>query len=502
MKPTQLRALLPTLAFAAVAACSGSGDVCSQMASFSSKNSACLTASSTLPAQSTCESELSKCSSADQTTLNSFATCLNNAPACSSPAQEQSFSLTVLTCFAPLCGLSHACQTAIGLTGFNCGNTNGGTTGNGNGSSTGNGNGTTGNGNGTTGNGNGSTGNGNSASAGGSSNGGNGSSSGTSAGNGGSSNGGSSGTNAGSTGGVGGSSSSGGSSGGSTGGPTVGSACTLTSTSSPGGTGDPCVASNLACNAPYTQGTAAGSVNGTCQLPTEYEGCAASPGCAQTPVAYTCLAGVFSSGALCVQKCTSPSTCNNYTDTCDTLPGQTTKYCLTNFCGPGSGGPNFNGLGATVADNGALYGACTVSASGDGYCIPYEFQISATATQTLGICSPTGSAATNTSCTTDRPPSGTASLCASGDYCQISLAATTPTDQGYCTAVCAAVALDGGTAPACSNVCLGNGIPNADWGLCLAACNPSASPSTCAAPDSTCYKLTGPDGGPAGACGP
>ncbi|HUB07538.1 MAG TPA: hypothetical protein VMB50_11080 [Myxococcales bacterium] len=232
---------------------------------------------------------------------------------------------------------------------------------------------------------------------------------------------------------------------GSTGGTTglaVGAACSIdVSTAQAGGSGDPCTATGLACS--NLVAPDAGSVyTGTCELPTEYQSCEVSVGCAKTPISYTCTTNIFSSPT-CMQSCSSPTSCNDVLDTCFAF-SSTEHFCYYNFCGPGSGGKDWSGSGV---DNGALFGACTVAASGDGYCLPWEFQTSATstATTTMGLCSQAGTAATNAACTTDRPPSGSPVFCVPGDTCQSSLSATTPTDQGYCIGVCNPKSFVGGT---------------------------------------------------------
>jgi hypothetical protein len=282
------------------------------------------------------------------------------------------------------------------------------------------------------------------------------------------------------------SSSSSSSSGSSSGGVVVGSSCTIDlSTVYPGETGDPCFVSGLAC-LDYTSLSGSDDV-GTCQLPIEFDGCSTTVGCAQSPVAYSCvtLQGSTASFTSCLQSCTATTSCNDIADVCADV-GSTTDYCYYNFCGPGSS------LYTGTTDNGTLfYGPCTVVSGDDGYCYPLP-----NGAAPIGLCSPIGTAGTNASCTSDRPSAGTGTFCIAGDTCETSL--TVATDQGYCNPLCAAtaVSLDGGAAagggPACpgSEICVQTGYY---WGTCGASCNPNSS--TCTAPDSTCYGLTGSDGG-------
>jgi hypothetical protein len=311
-------------------------------------------------------------------------------------------------------------------------------------------------------------------------------------------------------------SANGGSSGGSTGTVySIGSPCDLPAVDSPGAPGDPCVNADLACSNlnPSASGM---DYTGTCQLPVEYETCSSTIGCAQTPVAYSCF--LFPAGggspaeSQCLQSCTATVDCNDVTDECwptADLSGITSssEYCYSNVCGPGSGAYDI-----TQVDNGTFYGPCTVVSGNDGYCVPFNLGTPAP----LGLCYPLGTAATNESCTTDRPVVDGGTFCVSGDYCLSSLAAITPTDQGYCTPFCAADSLtgDGGAlapgdvdaGPLCDtgSVCaqLFGGIY---WGVCGTSCDPGANTSdagansACATPDNNCYQNTAPD---AGFCGP
>jgi hypothetical protein len=256
----------------------------------------------------------------------------------------------------------------------------------------------------------------------------------------------------------------------------------------PGETGDPCAVSGFACA--YTTTDSSGDGMGTCQMPIEFDGCSTTVGCSQSPVAYSCVTLTGSTGSFttCLQGCTATSGCEDVSDACVSV-GLATDYCYYNFCGPGSSA--YTG----TTDNGTLfYGSCTVVSGNDGYCYPVP-----NGATPIGLCQPIGTAATNASCTADRPTTG-ATFCVAGDTCLTSLSVAT--NDGYCTPLCVglAVSLDGGTStsggPACSasDTCIQEGYY---WGFCGATCNPS-SPA-CAAPDSNCYPLTGSD---AGVCAP
>ena len=198
----------------------------------------------------------------------------------------------------------------------------------------------------------------------------------------------------------GGSTSSGSSSGGSSSaGSDIGIACTIDFiTSGPGLAGDPCLLSGLVCDGPYT-GTDSTAQNGTCGFPVEYQSCAANPGCATTPIAYSCFTFPAQGYSQCLQGCTDTAGCNDATDSCTAAAALTGgaadggSYCYYGICGPGSGKYLASG-----EDNGAFYGPCTVVTGNDGYCVPEAFS-----NATLGLCHPTGSAATNAACTTDWP---------------------------------------------------------------------------------------------------
>ncbi len=279
-----------------------------------------------------------------------------------------------------------------------------------------------------------------------------------------------------------------------------GGSCTINLTTC--APGDPtcdttCGPNGLACSN-YTSGTTAAAV-GTCQLPAEFGTCKPAIGCAQTPTAYDCVAGVFANPT-CFEKCTSSANeCGNPQDACQLITKTgTQKYCFYNICGPGS----------SPANGTAFYGPCTVVTANDGYCLPFQD----TSGAAHGVCYPTGTQATNASCTTDRPAGGTASFCAAGNTCTTSLCATAPTDQGYCAPVCGAApvsstATDAGPACASTASCVGMA---GFWGVCGSNCTPPSGSGTgcpggssCSAPNSNCYALNGADGGViGGACLP
>jgi len=112
MKRSSLMYVLAALSLA----CSGGGDICSRAPDLTTgllgKAAPCLDGGVpviVLPPTSQCEAQLAKCTSEDQSKLNSFADCLSGLPTCQ-PSTELTWGTMLLTCVTYLQGVSQACQ--------------------------------------------------------------------------------------------------------------------------------------------------------------------------------------------------------------------------------------------------------------------------------------------------------------------------------------------------------------------------------------------------------
>ncbi|MHB8418461.1 MAG: hypothetical protein ACYDCL_10325 [Myxococcales bacterium] len=249
---------------------------------------------------------------------------------------------------------------------------------------------------------------------------------------------------------------------------------------------DPCVQEGLACHLRQVWGNG-GGYDGACGAPAEFDFCEPQLGCGASSALGCVDAGTYL--FRCLQLCASTSDCTDPTDRCATLaPGL--SVCFYDFCGPGSGGPEANGMGGVVADNGAsFYGACDAAGAGDGYCLPYQFS----GASTSGLCHRTGNAAVGAPCSQAiaRDEIGQPSLCEPGYLC-----VDGPDGGGRCLPACAARGPGG---PACDGSCtVPAGTSDADWGLCLAPCR---SDGDCAE-GLTCRSAPLPDGGAGSGCLP
>ncbi len=254
--------------------------------------------------------------------------------------------------------------------------------------------------------------------------------------------------------------------------------CTLDAATGPAGqSGDPCESWGFACAG--LQRSDAELETGTCQPPTEFDGCNPEVGCAAP---FQCTQ-VPSEGTmpLCLQRCALPGDCEDPIDTCLPLPSGA-SVCAPNPCGPGS--VNANGT--------SFYGPCASTKADDGFCLPYGVKTFG------GICLGSGSATVGEDCASDR--SGGKPLCAPGLICFPN--PNSIAGPNACLPVCQANPATGGgsSKTACDGgYCVDFDLASqAAWGLCFTPCKTSAScPS-----NESCVPVAVIDGGAATGCVP
>ena len=252
----------------------------------------------------------------------------------------------------------------------------------------------------------------------------------------------------------------GGTTGGTTG-PTIGQSCTPAQP-------DPCATSGLACD-PQPGGTTY-----ACELPTEFQGCESSVGCASS--ALNCLDLPIGQGGaslfLCVNPCSVTTDCPDLGTSCSVSGGH--SVCLTDLCGPGSSPDGGSANGTTY------YATCNNAGTGDGSCLPFSIS-----TGYEGVCAAGGFVAAGAGgCAVQRGQGG-GGLCAPGAACIQNIQGGAAT---LCVDVCAASApteADGGPGCPTGQSCLNVG---ALYGFCLEAC--TAGTTTCPSP-TTCQTLGG-----------
>ncbi len=439
--------LLPALALAA-SGCGG-GDFCSQIQSFSTKAQGCASGNTsvTVTVPPNCEANFAKCSAADQAKLNSYASCVGKLSACT-PSTAADFAGGTVACAAQdMTSVSATCLTDLGMGASSSGGTSGTSSGGTNGSST-------------SGTGSVSSSSSSSGSTSGSTSGGSTSS-----------------TSSGGTSGV---SSSGVSSSGNSSSGAVDAGCTpqpqpagsacfygqpaatdagtpaagdagvqgLGTTCNPTAATDSCAQYGLVCN----------QNSSTCQMPSEFEPCSTTTGCATAQL--KCMSGVFKSDA-CLYPCTTTADCPDPVTSCISA-GQAGHVCIYSLCGPNAA--SFGGS----ANGTTYYAPCTNATSNDGTCIPAQ---TGGNPPDIGLCQLNGTAAAGQACSTQRSDAGTnPPLCANGGFCFAPSGNT-----GTCFSLCNASTNPATAGAACGPACpVGDGClsagPGSFWGLCLKSC--------------------------------